>query len=96
MKSRIQPPEQLLAQLVNNSAGLVRAELKMSVSSHHRDELARVLEKQTAVTRRMERLMLLLLVGCFLGFGYVLQLSFPHWLPDQWAAISSTIKQLCN
>jgi hypothetical protein len=95
MKPRTKPPEQLLAQLVENSACLIRAELKLSVSSHHRDELARAVEKQLAFTRRMEQLMLLLLlVSCVLGFGYVLHLSFPHWLPEQWAAVSSTIKNL--
>lgn len=94
MKPRTKPPEQLIAQLVDNSAGLIRAELKLSVSSHHRDELARAVEKQLAFTRRMEQLMLLLLVSCALGFGYALHLSFPHWLPEQWAAVSSTIKKL--
>lgn len=95
MKPPIKSPQKLLEQLEDNSAGLIRADLKLRASHEHRAELARSYEKQMASTRRMEQLiLLLLLLACLLGFAYLLYLLFPYWLPEQWAAFSSFIEQL--
>lgn len=94
MKPPLQTPEQLLKQLEENSAGLIRADLKLKASSQHRDELARNFDKQMAFTRRMEQLIILLLAVCFIAFCFILHLFFPHWLPEQWAALTSFIKHL--
>lgn len=93
MKPPIKPPEKLLGQLVENSAGLVRAEARLRAATEHRDELARNFDKQMAFTRRMERLILLLLLICLLAFGFILYQLFPHWLPQHWAAFTPSIKQ---
>lgn len=93
MKPPIKSPQKLLEQLEDNSVSLIRADLKLRASHEHRAELARSSEKQMAFTRRMEQLILRLL-ACLLGFAYLLYLLFPYWLPEQWAAFSSLIKQL--
>lgn len=85
------PPEQLLDQLVDNSASLCRANLDFKIAHQRGDELLRACEAKMDATRRFER-RVLLSIFALAGIACGVHLLYPDWLPEQVATVSSLIK----
>ena len=94
MKYDHHSPEQLLDQLLENSASLCQADLEFKATHQRGDELLRDFQAQMDANRRFDRRVLLVLFAIASITTCVVYLLYPEWLPEQIATISSFIKQL--
>ena len=94
MKYNHPSPEQLLDQLLENSASLCQADLEFKAVHQRGDKLLRDFQAQMDVNRRFERRVLLGLFAIASITCCVVHLVYPNWLSEQIATISSLIKHM--
>lgn len=94
-------PEQLLQQLVEESAALCEADLKLKeadlklkAAQQRGDELLRGFQVQMDANRRVERWATVILFAIATIAGLVAHLLYPKWLPDHLATVSSFLQHL--
>jgi hypothetical protein len=94
MKPHPQYPHELLEQLLDNSAALCQADLKLK-AAHQRGKMTELdIQKELAFSGRMERIMWVLMLAGGISFGYLCHKLYPEWLPARLAPLHALIKQL--
>ena len=94
MKYDQHSPEQLLDQMLENSASLCQVELEFKAAHQRGDELLRDFQAQMVANRRSDRRVLLGLFAIASITCCVVHLVYPNWLSEQIATISSLIKHM--
>lgn len=93
MKPHPETPDKLLEQLLENSAALCQADLNLKEVYQRGQVREQDIQKELVYTRRLERIIWVLMLAGSISVGYLCHKLYPEWLPARLAPLESLVKQ---